>query len=96
MMKRISSDDVRHVARLAELELSDGEISKITPQLDKILEHIARVSAVDTDGIQSTSHAVDIKNVFRDDTIDDSISQEEALKNAPEEEDGGFSVPRID
>ena len=95
-MKRISSDDVRHVARLAEIELSDGEISKITPQLDKILEHIARVSAVDTDGIQPTSHALDIKNVFRDDIIDDSISQEEALKNAPEEEDGGFSVPRID
>jgi len=95
-MKRISSDEVRHVARLAELEFSDGEISKITPQLDKILEHITRVSAVNTDGIQSTSHAVDIKNVFRDDTIDDSISQKEALKNAPEEEDGGFSVPRID
>jgi len=95
-MKRISSDDVRHVARLAELEFSDGEILKITPQLDKILEHVARVSAVDTDGIQPTSHAVDIKNVFRDDTVEDSISQEEALKNAPEEENDGFSVPRID
>lgn len=95
-MKRISRDDIRYVARLAELEFSDREISKITPQLDKILEHVARVSAVDTDGVQPTFHAVDIKNVFRDDTIDDSISQEEALKNAPEEEDGGFSVPRID
>ncbi len=95
-MKRIGSDDVRHVARLAELEFSDGEISKITPQLDKILEHVARVSSVETDGILPTSHVVDMKNVFRDDTVDDSISQEEALKNAPEEEDDGFKVPRID
>lgn len=95
-MKRIGSDDVRHVARLAELEFSDGEISKITPQLDKILEHVARVSSVETDGILPTSHVVDMKNVFRDDTVDDSVSQEEALKNAPEEEDDGFKVPRID
>jgi len=95
-MKRISSDDVKHVARLAELEFSDEQISRITPQLDKILEHVARISIVDTEGIQSTSHAVEIKNVLRDDIADDSISQEEALKNAPEEEDGGFSVPRID
>jgi len=95
-MKRISSDDVRNVAGLAELEFSDREISKITPQLDKILEHVARISAVDTDGIQPASHVVDIKNVFRNDTVEDSISQEEALKNAPEEEDDGFSVPRID
>ncbi|MCD4670520.1 MAG: Asp-tRNA(Asn)/Glu-tRNA(Gln) amidotransferase subunit GatC [Actinomycetia bacterium] len=95
-MKRISSDDVRHVARLAELEFSDGEVSKTTPQLDKILEHVARVSAVDTDGILPTSHAVDIKNVFREDTPEDSISQQDALKNAPEEGDEGFRVPRID
>lgn len=95
-MKRIGSDDVRYVARLAELEFSDGEISKITPQLDKILEHVARVSAVDTDGIPPTSHVVDMKNVFRDDTVEDSVSQEDTLKNAPEEEDDGFKVPRID
>ena len=95
-MERISSDDVKHVARLAELEFSDEQISKITPQLDKILEHVARISIVDTEGVQSTSHAVEIKNVFRDDIADDSISQEEALKNAPEEKDSGFSVPRID
>ncbi len=95
-MKRIGSDDVRHVARLAELEFSDGEISKITPQLDKILEHVARVSAVDTDGIPPTSHVVEMKNVFRDDTVEDSVSQEDTLKNAPEEEDDGFKVPKID
>jgi aspartyl-tRNA(Asn)/glutamyl-tRNA(Gln) amidotransferase subunit C len=93
---RISIDDVKHVAKLAELEFSDEEIKKITPQLDKILEHVARVSAVNTDGVKPTSHVLDIKNVFREDTPSDTISQEEALKNAPLEEDDGFRVPRID
>jgi aspartyl-tRNA(Asn)/glutamyl-tRNA(Gln) amidotransferase subunit C len=93
---RISSDDVKHVAKLAELEFSKDEVEKITPQLDKILEHVARVSAVDTDGVKNTSHVMDIKNVFREDTPEDAISQEDALKNAPLEQDNGFRVPRID
>ena len=93
---RISSDDVKHVAKLAELEFSDEEVKKITPQLDKILEHVARVSAVNTDEVENTSHVLDVKNVFREDIPTDTISQEKALKNAPLEEDEGFRVPRID
>jgi aspartyl-tRNA(Asn)/glutamyl-tRNA(Gln) amidotransferase subunit C len=93
---RISSDDVKHVAKLAELEFSDEEIKKITPQLDKILEHVARISAVNTDEVPPASHVIDVKNVFREDNPSDIISQGEALKNAPLEEDDGFRVPRID
>jgi aspartyl-tRNA(Asn)/glutamyl-tRNA(Gln) amidotransferase subunit C len=93
---RISSDDAKHVAKLAELDFSEDEIKKITPQLDKILEHVARISAVDTQGVESTSHVMDVKNVFREDTPSDTISQEDALKNAPLEQDDGFRVPRID
>jgi len=93
---RISSDDVKHVAKLAELEFSDEEVKKITPQLDKILEHVARVSAVNTNKVENTSHVLDVKNVFREDIPTDTISQEKALKNAPLEEDEGFRVPRID
>jgi aspartyl-tRNA(Asn)/glutamyl-tRNA(Gln) amidotransferase subunit C len=93
---RISSDDVKHVAKLAELEFSKDEVSKITPQLDKILEHVARISAVDTNGVENTSHVMDIKNVFREDTPTDTMPQEDALKNAPLEQDDGFRVPRID
>ena len=93
---RITSDDVKHVARLAELEFSDEEIKKITSQLDKILEHVARVSAVNTEDVEPTSHVLKVKNVFREDTPSDTISKEEALKNAPLEEDDGFRVPRID
>jgi len=93
---RISRDDVRHVARLAELEFSGDEIKEMTPQLDKILDHVARISAVDTENIDSTSHVMDVKNVFREDTPSGTVSQEDALKNAPARQDDGFRVPRID
>lgn len=93
---RISSDDVKHVAKLAELDFNEDEVREITPQLDKILGHVARISAVNTEGVENTSHVMDVKNVFREDIPADSISQEDALKNAPLEQDEGFRVPRID
>ncbi|MCJ7666449.1 MAG: Asp-tRNA(Asn)/Glu-tRNA(Gln) amidotransferase subunit GatC [Actinobacteria bacterium] len=95
-MERISNKDVRHVAKLAELDFSDEEVEKITPQLDRILDHVARISAIDTEGIASTSHVMDISNVFRDDEVREPVSHEEALRNAPSESEGGFSVPKID
>ena len=95
-MEKISNEDVRHAAKLAELDFSDKEVEKITPQLDRILDHIARISAVDTEGISSTSHVMDISNVFREDEIRGSVSRKEALRNAPDEAEGGFRVPKID
>ena len=93
---RISDNEVKHVARLAELEFDDKEISRITPQLDRILEHVARISAVNTDNVKPASHVLDVKNVFREDIPSDSVSQKEALRNAPLEKDRGFKVPKID
>jgi aspartyl-tRNA(Asn)/glutamyl-tRNA(Gln) amidotransferase subunit C len=95
-MSIISKEDVKHVAKLAELDFSDSEVEKITPQLDKILGHVANISKVDTAAIPPTSHTLEIKNVFREDTVRQSLSKEEALLNAPEETDGGFKVPKID
>ena len=95
-MSIISKEDVKHVAKLAELDFSDSEVEKITPQLDKILGHVANISKVDTAAILPTSHTLEIKNVFREDTVRQSLSKEDALLNAPEEMDGGFKVPKID
>ena len=95
-MSIISKEDVKHVAKLAELDFSDNEVEKITPQLDKILGHVANISKVDTADISPTSHTLEIKNVFREDTVRESLSEEDALLNAPEEMDGGFKVPKID
>ncbi len=95
-MKRIGKEDVRHVAKLAELEFSDRQLEKFTSQLDKILEHVAKVSGVDTENVKPTSHVLDLKNVYREDTEKESVSQTEALKNGPAIKDGGFLVPKID
>ena len=95
-MSIISKEDVKHVTKLAELDFSDSEVEKITPQLDKILGHVANISKVDTAAILPTSHTLEIKNVFREDTVRQSLSKEDALLNAPEEMDGGFKVPKID
>lgn len=95
-MSIILKDEIKHVAKLAELDFSDEEAEKITSQLDKILGHVAKISKVDTTSIIPTSHTLEIKNVFREDKVKSSLSKEEALLNAPEEMDGGFKVPKID
>lgn len=95
-MEKISKDDVRYVAKLAELEFSDKDIEKFTSQLSRILDHIANISSADTEGVPPTSHVLDIKNVFREDVVRESISQESALENAPDRESDGFKVPKID
>ncbi len=95
-MERISKDDVKHVAQLAELEFDEKDVEKITTQLDRILDHVANVSSVNTEGVPPTSHILDIKNVFREDIVEESVTQEAALKNAPDEENSGFKVPKID
>jgi aspartyl-tRNA(Asn)/glutamyl-tRNA(Gln) amidotransferase subunit C len=92
----ISKEDVEYVAKLAELEISSNEIEKITSKLDKILDYVAEISSVDTENVAPTSHVIDIKNVLRDDVAKKSVNQESALKNAPDEKDSGFKVPRID
>ena len=95
-MERISKDDVKHVAKLAELEFDEEDLEKITSKLDKILDHVANISGVNTEGILPTSHVMDIKNVFREDIVERSVTQESALKNAPDEASEGFKVPKID
>ena len=95
-MSFISKDDARHVAKLAELEFDDSELDKITSQLDKIIGHVAKISQVDTTGVEPTSHTLNISNVYREDVKKPSLSSQEALSNAPEERDGGFLVPKID
>ena len=95
-MESISKDDVKHMAKLAELEFSEKDIEKITSQIERILDHVANVSSVNTGGIPPTSHVLNIKNVFREDMAEESVTQESALKNAPDEANNGFKVPKID
>lgn len=91
----VTRSDVEHVARLARLALGDEELDELGTQLSKILDHAARVTALDTDGVPPTSHAIPLSNVVRPDEPAPSLSQEEALALAPAEESGHFRVPRI-
>jgi aspartyl-tRNA(Asn)/glutamyl-tRNA(Gln) amidotransferase subunit C len=91
----ITRQDVDHVARLARLALADDELDALQEQLSKILDHAARVTALDTEGVPPTSHAIPLSNVFRPDEPAPCLTQEEALALAPEAEAGHFRVPRI-
>lgn len=87
--------DVEHVARLARLALKDDEIELFGGQLSKILEHARRVTALDTEDVPPTSHAISLSNVTRADEVAPGLTQEQALANAPAAEEGYFRVPRI-
>ena len=91
----ISRDDVIHVARLARLALTDAELETMREQLNAILSHIDALKAVDTTGIEPTSHAVPQFNVMREDEPRPCFPVEEMLANAPDRVDNFFRVPRI-
>lgn len=91
----ISKDEVRHVAKLARLELSEEEVEKFTEQLSHILDHAARVRELNLEGLEPLTHAVDRRNVFREDEIKKGLDKEDALANAPEREGDFFKIPPI-
>jgi len=91
----IEEKDVKHIANLARLELTDEEVKKFSSQLGSILEHVANMSELDTSKVKPTAHAVALSNVLREDKVNHEVSREKALSNAPEEEEGAFKVPRI-
>ena len=91
----ISREDVAHVARLARLALTEAELETMREQLNAILAHIDALKAVDTTGVEPTSHAVPQFNVMREDEPRPCSSVEEMLANAPDRAGDFFRVPRI-
>jgi aspartyl-tRNA(Asn)/glutamyl-tRNA(Gln) amidotransferase subunit C len=91
----IDRSAVDHVARLARLDLSDKERVRMQAELSAILEHAERIQSLELDDLPPTSHPVPLTNMMREDEVTPSLSQEEALANAPAAEDGRFKVPRI-
>lgn len=94
-MPNISREEVAHLARLARLAVTDDELDKFAGQLDVILQSVARVGEVAAQDIPPTSHAVPLRNVFREDQPRPGLTQEQALAAAPAVEQGRFRVPRI-
>ena len=95
MTERITEDDVRHVAKLARLDVTDDEVALFAGQLEAVLEHAQDVEALDVGGVPPTAHPLPLRNVFRDDVPRDGLDRDEVLAMAPAAEDGRFRVPRI-
>lgn len=92
---RISEQDVRHLAHLARLALTDDEVSHFTGQLGAILTAVSEVARVDRTGVAPMSHAVALANVARPDVVTASLPVSDVLAAAPAVEDDRFRVPRI-
>ena len=94
-MPSIGRDDVARLADLARIQLSDDEISRFAGEFDAIMDAVASVSEVASQDVPATSHPLPLTNVFREDVVTDTLTQEQALSGAPDAEDGRFAVPQI-
>ena len=92
----ISEEQVRHVANLARLGLTDEEVRRMGEQLGAILDSIEKIQELDLEDVPPTANALNLTNVFRPDEPRAELTREEALSPAPEPVDGLFAVPRID
>jgi len=95
MQESTDSIDVAYVANLARVDLSEEERRKFQGQLEHIVEYVKKMSQLDLDKVEPTSHAVDLCNVFRPDTRAPGLDRETAIGNAPSTLHGQFRVPQI-
>lgn len=91
----LSLDEVRKVAKLARLELPEGELAGVADRLNRILGYIDQLQQVDTAGVEPLAHPLPVQNVFRDDEPVPSLTPDEALANAPKRAGNYFGVPAV-
>jgi aspartyl-tRNA(Asn)/glutamyl-tRNA(Gln) amidotransferase subunit C len=89
----IDREQVLHVARLARLRLSEEEVETMTGELSTVLDHIETISELELDGVEPTTHVVELENVLREDVPRPSLPREKALEQAPDSDGSGFRVP---
>ena len=89
----IDREQVLHVAKLARLRLDEVEVERMAGELSGILEHVERISELDLEGVEPTSHVVELENVLRPDEPRPSWERERVLEQAPDPADGSFRVP---
>jgi aspartyl-tRNA(Asn)/glutamyl-tRNA(Gln) amidotransferase subunit C len=92
---KLSREEVKHIALLARLGLTEADVEKFREQLSNILENFDILKQVDTTGVPPTSHPVALTNVLREDEVASSLPPKEILANAPREEDGCFRVRAV-
>ena len=91
----ITDKDVQYIAKLARLKVEDHEVGKLAEELGSILGYIQKLGELNTDGVEPTSHVLDLYSVTREDEVKPSLGTELALSNAPESDHGHFKVPKV-
>ncbi|MEH7345827.1 Asp-tRNA(Asn)/Glu-tRNA(Gln) amidotransferase subunit GatC [Bacillus sp. JJ1532] len=94
-MSKISTEQVKHVATLARLAITEEEAEMFSKQLGSMINFAEQLNELDTDNVEPTSHVLDMKNVMREDIPQEGLPQSEVLKNAPDHQDGQVKVPSI-
>jgi len=92
---KISKAEVAHIAHLSRLDFTDAEMERFTHQLNDILTYMDKLREVDTEGVAPTAHAIELNNVFREDVVMPSLTNAEALANAPDARGGCLRVPKV-
>ena len=95
MEKKIDQAQVRKVAKLSRLDLTEAEVEEFTGQLSAILEYVEKMNELDTENIEPLAHCLAVSNVFREDSIKESLGTEKTLGNAPQRDGEFFKVPKI-
>ena len=93
--EKLSEKDLKHLARLSMLILTKSQLKSLTGQLSSILGYVKILNDRDTLGVHPAHHSAGLSNVLREDAVEPSLSQKEALSNAPRSMDGYFVVPRV-
>jgi len=93
--QKITPEQVRHVAKLARLALTDQELARFGPQLESILEYVAKIGQLDVSGVEPMAHPVPLANVLRTDVAEPGLTVEQVLQNAPETDGPFFKVPKV-
>ena len=92
---KLTLEDARHVAKLARLALDERRLAKLTPQLESILDYVAKIGEVDVSGVEPMAHALPLANVLREDVVEPSLPIDKVLQNAPETDGPFFKVPKV-
>ena len=91
----VNTEQVRHIAKLARIAMSDAEVEAMVPELNNILGWVEQLGEVDTDGVEPLTAVIDQKLRLRDDVVTDGDCRDAVLANAPAAEHGFFAVPKV-
>jgi len=91
----VNADQVRHVAKLARIAMSDAEVDALVPELNQILGWVEQLATVDTEGVEPLTAVIEQRLRLRDDVVDDGDVRDKVLLNAPDAQHGFFAVPKV-